>query len=43
VIRDDVPDGALGVSSNEERNIEDYAVPKAVEAGEGEGADGVTE
>jgi bifunctional UDP-N-acetylglucosamine pyrophosphorylase/glucosamine-1-phosphate N-acetyltransferase len=29
VIRDDVPDGALGVSSNEQRNIEDYAEQKA--------------
>ncbi len=35
VIRDDVPDGALGVSSNEQRNIEDYADrrAKADEAG----------
>jgi bifunctional UDP-N-acetylglucosamine pyrophosphorylase/glucosamine-1-phosphate N-acetyltransferase len=29
VIRDDVPDGALGVSSNEQRNIEGYAERKA--------------
>lgn len=29
VIREDVPDGALGVSSNEQRNIEDYAERKA--------------
>ncbi len=33
VIREDVPDGALGVSSNEQRNIDDYASRKA---GEGE-------
>ena len=35
VIREDVPDGALGVSSNEQRNIEDYADrrAKADEAG----------
>ncbi len=29
VIREDVPDGALGVSSNEQRNIEGYAERKA--------------
>ena len=29
VIREDVPDGALGVSSNEQRNIEDYAEQRA--------------
>jgi bifunctional UDP-N-acetylglucosamine pyrophosphorylase/glucosamine-1-phosphate N-acetyltransferase len=29
VIREDVPDGALGVSTNEQRNIEDYAEQKA--------------
>ncbi len=29
VIREDVPDGALGVSSNDQRNIEDYADRKA--------------
>lgn len=33
VIREDVPDGALGVSSNEQRNIEDYAERKAEESG----------
>jgi bifunctional UDP-N-acetylglucosamine pyrophosphorylase/glucosamine-1-phosphate N-acetyltransferase len=32
VIRDDVPPGALGVSSAEQRNIEDYADRKAKEA-----------
>jgi bifunctional UDP-N-acetylglucosamine pyrophosphorylase/glucosamine-1-phosphate N-acetyltransferase len=31
VIREDVPDGALGVSSNEQRNIEGYADRKAGE------------
>ncbi len=31
VIRDDVPEGALGVSQNEQRNIEGYAKAKAVE------------
>ena len=34
VIREDVPDGALGVSSNEQRNIEGYAERKAAEASE---------
>lgn len=34
VIREDVPDGALGVSSNEQRNIEGYADRKAAEADE---------
>jgi bifunctional UDP-N-acetylglucosamine pyrophosphorylase/glucosamine-1-phosphate N-acetyltransferase len=29
VIREDVPDGALGVSTNEQRNIEGYAERKA--------------
>jgi bifunctional UDP-N-acetylglucosamine pyrophosphorylase/glucosamine-1-phosphate N-acetyltransferase len=29
VIREDVPDGALGISSNEQRNIEGYAEKKA--------------
>ena len=38
VIREDVPEGALGVSSNEQRNIEGYVERKA-EASEGE-ADG---
>ena len=33
VIREDVPDGALGVSSNDQRNIEDYAERKAEESG----------
>jgi bifunctional UDP-N-acetylglucosamine pyrophosphorylase/glucosamine-1-phosphate N-acetyltransferase len=37
VIRDDVPDGALGVSSNEQRNIEDYADRKSSEANEEDG------
>ena len=36
VIREDVPDGALGVSTNEQRNIEGYAERKA-EASEAEG------
>ena len=31
VIREDVPDGALGVSSNEQRNIEGYAQQKSDE------------
>ena len=31
VIKDDVPEGALGVSENEQRNIEGYAKRKAVE------------
>ena len=35
VIREDVPDGALGVSSNQQRNIEGYAERKDAEA-EGE-------
>ena len=38
VIREDVPDGALGVSSNEQRNIEGYAERKA-KADEDEGAE----
>jgi bifunctional UDP-N-acetylglucosamine pyrophosphorylase/glucosamine-1-phosphate N-acetyltransferase len=38
VIREDVPNGALGVSSNEQRNIEGYAEKKA-EATDAEGAD----
>jgi len=38
VIREDVPDGALGVSSNEQRNIEGYAERKA-EASDAEGAE----
>jgi bifunctional UDP-N-acetylglucosamine pyrophosphorylase/glucosamine-1-phosphate N-acetyltransferase len=38
VIREDIPDGALGVSSNEQRNIEGYAERKA-EASDAEGAD----
>ncbi len=38
VIREDVPDGALGVSSNEQRNIEDYAKRKA-EASDAGGTD----
>lgn len=37
VIREDVPDGALGVSSHEQRNIEGYAERKAAEAGEDRG------
>ncbi len=37
VIREDVPDGALAVSSNEQRNIEDYAKRKAAEAEEDRG------
>jgi bifunctional UDP-N-acetylglucosamine pyrophosphorylase/glucosamine-1-phosphate N-acetyltransferase len=40
VIREDVPDGALGVSSNEQRNIEGYAERRRREAEEGrEGMD----
>lgn len=38
VIREDVPDGALGVSSNEQRNIEGYAERKA-EASDAGGTD----
>ncbi len=38
VIREDVPDGALGISSNDQRNIEGYAERKA-EATDAEGAD----
>ena len=34
VIREDVPDGALGVSSNEQRNIEGYAERRSSEAEE---------
>jgi bifunctional UDP-N-acetylglucosamine pyrophosphorylase/glucosamine-1-phosphate N-acetyltransferase len=37
VIREDVPEGALGVSSNDQRNIEGYAERKAKEAEEREG------
>ena len=37
VIRDDVPEGALGVSQNEQRNIDGYAKAKAVEMQEGKG------
>jgi bifunctional UDP-N-acetylglucosamine pyrophosphorylase / glucosamine-1-phosphate N-acetyltransferase len=36
VIREDVPDGALGVSSNEQRNIEGYAEQKADASDAGE-------
>jgi bifunctional UDP-N-acetylglucosamine pyrophosphorylase/glucosamine-1-phosphate N-acetyltransferase len=32
VIREDVPDGALGVSTNDQRNVEGYAEQKAKEA-----------
>ncbi len=35
VISDDVPDGALAVSQNEQRNIEGFAERKAAEAREG--------
>jgi len=38
VIREDVPDGALGVSTNDQRNIEGYAERKA-EASDAEGAE----
>ena len=31
VIKDDVPEGALAVSENEQRNIEGYAERKAAE------------
>ncbi len=34
VIREDVPDGALGVSSNEQRNIKGYAKKRSGEASE---------
>ena len=34
VIQEDVPDGALAVSQNEQRNIEGYAERKAAEAKE---------
>jgi bifunctional UDP-N-acetylglucosamine pyrophosphorylase/glucosamine-1-phosphate N-acetyltransferase len=34
VIREDVPDGALGVSTNDQRNIEGYAEQRAGEASE---------
>ena len=37
VIREDVPAGALGVSSNEQRNIEGYAERRAAEAEEDRG------
>jgi bifunctional UDP-N-acetylglucosamine pyrophosphorylase/glucosamine-1-phosphate N-acetyltransferase len=37
VIKSDVPAGALAVSENEQRNIEDYAEKKAMEAAEEEG------
>jgi bifunctional UDP-N-acetylglucosamine pyrophosphorylase / glucosamine-1-phosphate N-acetyltransferase len=37
VIREDVPDGALGVSSNEQRNIEGYAERRSSEASEQSG------
>ena len=36
VIQEDVPDGALGVSQNEQRNIEGYADRKAAESKEEE-------
>ncbi len=32
VIREDVPPGALGVSDNAQRNVEDFAQRKASEA-----------
>jgi len=35
VIREDVPDGALGVSSNEQRNIEGYAERQAKDGDDG--------
>ena len=38
MIREDVPDGALGVSSNEQRNIEGYAERKT-EASNAEGGE----
>ncbi|MGH2985717.1 MAG: bifunctional UDP-N-acetylglucosamine diphosphorylase/glucosamine-1-phosphate N-acetyltransferase GlmU [Solirubrobacterales bacterium] len=37
VIREDVPDGALGVSTNEQRNIEGYAERRSSEAEEEHG------
>jgi bifunctional UDP-N-acetylglucosamine pyrophosphorylase/glucosamine-1-phosphate N-acetyltransferase len=39
VIREDVPDGALGVSTNEQRNIEGYAESKKAKADEAGGAE----
>ena len=39
VIREDVPDGALAVSANEQRNIDGYAKRKASQAERAEGAD----
>ena len=36
VIREDVPPGALGVSGNEQRNVEGYADSKAKEADQGD-------
>jgi bifunctional UDP-N-acetylglucosamine pyrophosphorylase/glucosamine-1-phosphate N-acetyltransferase len=35
VIQDDVPDGALAVSQNEQRNIDGYAERKSAQAKEG--------
>jgi bifunctional UDP-N-acetylglucosamine pyrophosphorylase/glucosamine-1-phosphate N-acetyltransferase len=37
VVREDVPDGALAVSTNDQRNIEGYADRKAAEAEEDTG------
>ncbi len=37
VIQDDVPDGALAVSQNEQRNIDGYAERRSAQASEGEG------
>jgi bifunctional UDP-N-acetylglucosamine pyrophosphorylase/glucosamine-1-phosphate N-acetyltransferase len=39
VIREDVPNGALGVSTNEQRNIEGYAESKKAKADEAGGAE----
>ncbi len=39
VIREDVPDGALGVSTNDQRNIEGYADRRAGETSEDEDGD----
>ena len=38
VIKDDVPEGALAVSENEQRNIEGYAERKAAEIERGQRA-----
>ena len=37
VIREDVPEGALGITSAEQKNVEGYAERKAKEKGKGYG------